>query len=229
MPPRLLTSLILALSLSPGCAARRTPEDALDRYLAAEQTGRYDQSWRWLSASDQAARPIEAYARDHYDAGVPWLLSSREARARWIATTHVDPTRVELAVDVTHPDVRRLAEVLPPYDEPDSAEAAERLVEAFTPLVRERDLPPVTESLRWTLRQEDHAWRVWLGIAEQDVALSHSVAAIRAQRTGDTTAEVTALTALLACAPDPSGAVAKLQADARARLDAIQAADAAAP
>jgi hypothetical protein len=63
---------------------------------------------------------------------------------------------------------------------------------------------------------------VWLGIAEQDAALAHSVAAIQAQRRGDAATELAELTALLACAPDPAGAVAKLQADARLRLEALQ-------
>jgi hypothetical protein len=82
------------------------------------------------------------------------------------------------------------------------------------------DLPARTETVRYALLQQEGDWRVWLGLARQDAAVTLAVQAARAAERGDGAAADAARRALLALPEDPMGGVAALKADAQRALEA---------
>lgn len=209
---------------SAGCATHASPGRVLTRYLTAESEGRYDDAWALLDPQDQAARSADAFAKDHVDAGFPWLTAAR-LTAFDVSEPAASSTAEQVAVQVTahHPRPSDVAGVLQrrlgttTLTDADKADLQDR-VELGARVVIEDPVPVVDEALSYTLRRSDDAWRVWLGLSWQDQALAHAVEATRAEQRGDLPAARAAWEAVLAVPADPQGAVATLQAKAKAAL-----------
>ncbi|MCB9664985.1 MAG: hypothetical protein H6732_12795 [Alphaproteobacteria bacterium] len=210
---------LLAL-LAIGCAGSLPPKRVLADYLEAEQRGRYADAHALLASDDQAARSLDAYVEDHLRAGPVWLEVAERTTFTPAATTRLDD-HLRVEVLARHPDLRAVAEGVPglPTEalarSTDPAAEMRRHVEAT---LETQAFPPAEETLVYGLKEEEGAWRVWLGLARQDAA----VAAVRRARAtaeaGDADATRQAWEAVLVLPEDPQGAVATLKAEARRQL-----------
>jgi len=224
---RIFLGLVLAAA---GCATHASPGRVLTRYLAAESEGRYDDAWALLDPEDQVARNADAFAKDHVDAGFPWLTAARlTAFDVSEPAASADAAQVQIPVTAHHPRPSDVAGVLQrrlgttTLTDADKADLEDR-VELGARVVIEDPVPVVDEALTYTLRRTDDAWRVWLGLGWQDQALAHAVEATRAEQRGDVSAARAAWEAVLTVPVDPQGAVAALHARAKAALGSPESA-----
>lgn len=211
-----MRSLLLVLLAACGGSG---PKKVLADYLAAEQSGRYEDAHALLAASDRAARPVDAYAAEHLGAGPVWLAVARTTRFELGEPTASEPG-VRVGVRAVHADLQAVVKEVP-------APPADRLAETDDPLsfavrwyegeLGKRALPEVTEPITYALVEEEPGWRVWIGLDRQDAAVARLREAEDAERRGDAAAARAAWDALLALPEDPAGVVAALKADARRR------------
>lgn len=212
-----------------GCATHAPPGRVLTRYLTAESEGRYDDAWALLDPEDQGARRAADFAKDHVDAGFPWLTAARLTAFDVSEPEPPASDQVQIQVTAHHPRPSDVAAVLQrrlgttTLTDADKADLEDR-VELGARVVIEDPVPVVDEALTYTLRRSDDAWRVWLGLGWQDQALAHAVEATRAEQRGDLAAARAAWEAVLAVPVDPQGAVAALQERAKAALGLAESA-----
>jgi hypothetical protein len=208
----------LAVALLAACGGTG-PKKVLADYLAAEQSGRYEDAHALLATSDRAARSLDAYAAEHLGAGPVWLAVARTTRFEIGEPTAAEPG-VRISVLAAHADVAAVARELPPPPADRLAETDDALsfsVRWYEGELGKRAVPEVAETVVYALVEESPGWRVWLGLDRQDAAVALLRRAEDAERRGDAPAARAAWDALLALPEDPAGVVAALKADARRR------------
>lgn len=225
-----LSTLALLLALVSGCATT-AKQDAAARsivaaYLEAERAGRYDEAWGLLAPTDRATHPVDAYIKDHANAGVVWqTVASR--------------TTFELGDVVYAPD-HQVVEVIATRPDP---EALTKLTKGVSPesLARSRDpkalmrahlertldttaIPPDEETLYYGVQgTEDGRMYVWLGLDRQFTAIQLAAEARRAQARGDNDAAIAAWNKVRQVPPDPTGTVLMLADEAVRQIETLQA------
>lgn len=206
----------LLLSLLTACAAP-SPKKTLADYLEAEQTGRYDAAHALLSPTDQAARPLEAYAGEHLAAGPIWLAVARTTRFE-LGAVDKQEGHVRVTVRARHAEHEAVAKGItpPPADKVDSSSDPTAFVAAWVEQELERQpFPMAEEELSYALQEAAGGWRVWLGLDRQDAAIAALRDAESAERRGDDAAAAAAIARLHAVPPDPAGVVEALQAQVK--------------
>lgn len=220
-------SLALVVLLG-ACAGRTGPKDVLSAYLEAEKLGRYDDAHALLTDADQSQRPLPRYIAEHLSAGPIWLAVAKRTTFK-LGKPDGDDAAVSIPVTARHLDMAAVeaslsgvpTEQLERSDDP----GAEMLAYVETELTRFEvqgpTLPTVDESLTYAVRNEDGAWRVWLGLALQDAAIQATAEARQATAQGKTGEAHAAWHRVMALDPDPGGVVAYLQKEAKTALEAL--------
>jgi hypothetical protein len=219
---------VIALS---ACRAHATPTAVVESFLEAESRGRYDDAFLLLAAEDRAVRSLDAWAGEHVQAGLVWLAVAQRAQFSvgdaelTGAGSIADGTPgAWVVVDTTRPEMAAAADLIQRKLGADGArldpEEIGDQVRLAAGLLAGADLPTRTETVRYALLQQEGDWRVWLGLARQDAAVTLAVQAARAAERGDGAAADAARRALLALPEDPMGGVAALKADAQRALEA---------
>lgn len=204
----LFSVVVLLLMAVGGCAG--DPANTLQRFLEAEHRGRLDVAWRHLHPDDRRARPLAAWKAEHAAAGPVWELTAVRTSFEQVGA-ELEPSRARIDVVATHPDLAALQDAIPPA----AFQGTERDLRAAAHRALESGIAPTTSRTRYVLRRAPRAWKVWLGLREQDAAQAAWVAYLNARRDADLEAEARTLEQLLALEPDPSGVVQMLQQQAQ--------------
>ncbi len=218
------------LWVATACASHTSPRTTVSDYLAAEQQGRYADAHALLTRADRDARPLDDYAAEHVEAGPIWLAVARRTTFT-IGAVRTDGDHVVVSVRGRHADLKAVEAAVPPIatevlaTSPDPEARVTASVENTLDAAR---FPMVDEDLRYAAREEDGAWRIWLGLDRQAQAIDALTRARAAIAAKDDAAARQAWTDALAVEPDPGGVVQLVQREAKKAL-AAPAAEAAAP
>ncbi|MGC6494499.1 MAG: hypothetical protein ACON5B_16815 [Myxococcota bacterium] len=207
---------LLALVMMMACASA-PPQRVVLNYVKAEQTRDYDKAHDLLTTSDQRARPLAAFVKEHLAAGPIWLALAETTRFEVVGVEEIDADRATVTLVAEHPTAEALQTRLisaPRYLT--QLDGADLQVAAWLAAsVRDTPAPMVLETLSYTVRQDDNRWRLWLGLDLQDQAIMHFEAVRSAIDTSNEDAARKALADLSAASEDPGGVVHALRSEAQ--------------